>query len=269
MEKRATIISLIFVFAVILSAIAFIIFSGITANDFNYVQIEVNPRVEFITDKYFRVVSVRPLNEDAEVILAGVDYLGMDIDEASVDFIDICAKAGYIDVDGETNAVNITIIDGITQALDVHVTEEIYNYLKNKEIMCTVVENYEDRKMFDEKKANQVCCVNKYKLMKTIQEYDNTKSIKSLNKLSEESLIDMVTNIHLSNPYQPSQNDYTLKTKLIDFNREKYEKHMNQITDKSKAIFSKKFDTHQKINSKKYFENFTQEYTNWQKEHIS
>ena len=114
MEKRATIISLVFIFAVILSAITFIIFSGITANDFNYVQIEVNPRVEFITDKYFNVVSARPINEDAKILLAGVDYLGMDVDEASVDFVDLCAKAGYIDVDGENNAVNITVIDGIT-----------------------------------------------------------------------------------------------------------------------------------------------------------
>ena len=269
MEKKATILSLTFIFAVIVSAIIFIIFSGITAKDFNYVQIEVNPRVEFICDKFFNVVSVRPINEDAKILLADIDYLGMDIDEATVDFIDLCARAGYIDVDGENNAVNITVIDGITQALDVHVTEEIYKYLKNKEIMCTVIENYEDRKMFDEKKENNVCCINKYKLMKTIQEYDNTKSLEVLNKLSEEALIDMVTNIHLNEPYKPSENDYILKTKLIDFNREKYENHMNKITDKSKAEFSEKFEKHQKNNSKKYFEDFSKEYTNWQKEHIS
>ena len=63
MEKRATIISLLFIFAVVISAVAFIIFSGITAKDYNYVQLEVNPRVEFVCDKYFNVVSVRPLND--------------------------------------------------------------------------------------------------------------------------------------------------------------------------------------------------------------
>jgi hypothetical protein len=66
---------------------------------------------------------------------------------ASVDFLNECARMGFIDVDGNNNAVNITVIDGLTQALDVHVTREIYDYLKKKEIMCAVVENYEDRSM--------------------------------------------------------------------------------------------------------------------------
>lgn len=269
MEKRTTILSLLFISAVVISAIAFIIFSGITAKDYNYVQIEVNPRVEFICDKYFNVVSVRPINEDARVILSDIDYIGMDVDEASVDFIDLCARAGYIDVDGEDNAVNITVIDGITQALDVHVTQSIYEYLRSKEIMCAVVENYEDRNMFDEKKKNNVICANKYKLMKTINEYDNSKSINQLNKLSEESLIDMVENIHHSDPFIPSKDDKLLKEKLIEINEEKYNNHMNKITDKSRAKFSDEFNKFQKTKAQKFFENYTKEYNNWQDSNIS
>ena len=181
MEKKSTIIYLIFIGAVAISAVAFIIFSGITAKDYNYVQLEINPRVEFICDQNFDVVSWRPLNEDAEILLSEVNYKGLDVDEASVDFVDLCARAGYIDVDGEDNAVNITIIDGITQALDVHVTQSVYEYLKHKEILCTVVENYEDRSMFDEKKENNICCANKYKLIKTIQEYSQNPEDKEFN----------------------------------------------------------------------------------------
>lgn len=269
MEKKATILSLLFISAVVISAVAFIIFSGITAKDYNYVQLEVNPRVEFICDKYFNVVSVRPINDDARIILSGVDYIGMDIDEASVDFLDLCCQTGYVDVDGEDNAINITVIDGITQALDVHITQKIYNYLKKKEILCAVVENYEDRKMFDEKKENNVCCANKYKLMKTIQEFDPSKSIEVLNKLSEESLIDMVENIHHVEPYIPTEKEIKLKEKLIEINKEKYEYHMDKITDKSRAEFSKKFDKFQKNESKKYFEDYTKEYNSWQEHYIS
>ena len=269
MEKKATVISLLFIAAVVLSAVAYIIFSGITAKDYNYVQIEVNPRVEFICDKYFNVVSARPLNDDAKIILAGVDYKGMDVDNASVDFIDLCARAGYIDVNGVDNAVNITVIDGITQALDVHVTQSIYEYLNNKEILCAVIENYEDRTVFDEKKENSVCCANKYKLIKTIQEYDNTKTIESLNKLSEEALIDMVANIHSSDPYVPTQEDITLKTKLIDFNREKYDTHIRAINNDSRKEFSEIFDKFQKESMPKYAENFRKSYNNWQEKHIS
>ena len=269
MEKKGTIISLIFIAAIILSAIAYIIFSGITAKDYNYVQLEVNPRIEFVCDNHFDVVSWRPLNEDAEILLSEVDYKGMNVDDASVDFIDLCARAGYIDVDGIDNAVNITVIDGITQALDVHVTQSVHEYLQHKEILCAVLENYEDRSMFDAKKENNVCCPNKYKLMTTIQEYMPNYSIESLNKLSEESLIDMVANIHSSEKYTPTKEHIELKTKLIDFNREKYENHMKSITTESQREFSEIFDKHQKTASPKYAENFANSYTNWQNQHIS
>jgi len=269
MEKKATIISLLFIFAVVISAIIFIIFSGITAQDYNYVQIEVNPRVEFVCDKYFNVVSARPINDDAKILLAGVNYIGMDVDDASVDFIDLCAKAGYIDVDGIDNAVNITVIDGITQALDVHVTQSIYEYLQQKEILCAVIENYEDRSMFDEKKENNVCCANKYKLIKTIHEYDSTQSIESLKKLSEVDLIDMVANIHQSDPYTPTEEHITLKTKMIDFNREKYDTHMQAINNESRREFSEIFDKYQKESLNKFASNFTNKYNNWQEKHIS
>ena len=269
MEKKSTIIYLIFIGAVALSAVAFIIFSGITAKDYNYVQLEINPRVEFICDQNFDVVSWRPLNEDAEILLSEVNYKGLDVDEASVDFVDLCARAGYIDVDGEDNAVNITIIDGITQALDVHVTQSVYEYLKHKEILCTVVENYEDRSMFDEKKENNICCANKYKLIKTIQEYNPELEMDELKKLSEEELIDMIENIHHTEKFTPTENDKTMKEKLLELNKEKYESHMQKISNESQRNFSEKFDKHQKDTFQKYSNNFAKEYTNWQNVNIS
>ena len=68
------------------------------------------------------------------------------------EFLDECSKTGYIDVNGVNNATNITVIDGITQALDVHTTKAVYKYFKDHEILSAAVENYEDRSMFDEKK---------------------------------------------------------------------------------------------------------------------
>ena len=167
MEKKLTIISLIFVIVVVASAVAVIIFTGITAREYNYVQLEINPRVEFLCDKNFKIVSVKPLNEDAKIVLSDLEYVGMDIDMACVDFVDQCAQTGFIDVNGSDNALNITVIDGITQALDVHVTKEIFSYLKRNEILCAVVENYEDRQISEEKKKDSVTCSNKYKLIKT------------------------------------------------------------------------------------------------------
>lgn len=269
MEKKGTIISLIFVGVIVCCAVGLIIFSGITAREYNYVQLEINPRVEFICDKNFKVVSYRPLNDDAKTLLAGVEYKGMDIDEVSTDFIDICARAGYIDVNGSDNAVNITVIDGITQALDVHVTQSVYEYLQKNEILCAVVENYEDRSMAEAKKEYGICCSNKYKLISTILEYDENESIETLKKLSEVQLIDMITNIHATSDFSPSEEDYELKSKLIDFNRVKYDTHMNSISNNTQREFAEIFDEYQKLSSEKYRQNFTENYNNWQNEHIS
>lgn len=269
MEKKSTIISLIFIIAIVASASFLIIFLGITAKDYNYVLLEVNPKVEFICDNNFKVVSCKPLNEDGEIVLAGVDYKGLDIEVASVDFLNECARTGYIDVDGNDNAVNITVIDGITQALDVHVTQKIYNYFRKKEILCAVVENYEDRSMFDQKKENKVCCVNKYKLISTLVERNDNNQVDVLKNLSEVELIDIVANEHIDNPYINTEEILSTKEKLIELNKEKYDRHMNAISKNSQKEFNEIFEDFQKSSGKKYMQNYTKEYNNWQNNNIS
>jgi len=269
MEKKSTIISLIFIITIVICASLFIIFTGITAKEYNYVLLEINPKVEFICDNNFKVVSCKPLNTEGEIILSNLNYKGIDVEMASVDFINECARAGYIDVDGHDNAVNITVIDGITQALDVHVTQKIYNYLRHKEILCAVVENYEDRNMFDKKKENNICCANKYKLITTLLDRDDRYSIDQLKKLSEVELIDIVTNEHTTNPFISTEENIALKEKLLELNKEKYDKHIKSINNGSQKEFTDIFDKFQKLGAKKYMENYSKEYTNWHNNLVS
>ena len=56
---------------------------------------------------------------------------------------------------------------------------------------------------------------------------------------------------------------------MIDFNREKYDTHMQAINNESRREFSEIFDKYQKESLKKYANNFTQKYNNWQEKHIS
>ena len=225
MEKKASIISLIALLIIVGIASCYIIFSGITTKDYNYVQLEVNPRVEFICDKKFDVVSVQPLNNDARIVLSDLNLIGMDVDQASIKFLDECAKTGFIDVNGLNNATNITVVDGITQALDVHVTQEVYKYFRENEILSVVTETYEDRQMFDEKIKNKVSCSNKYKLLTTIVEKDKTQDFKQLKKLSEAKLVELVADEHKNNPYTPTTEEKNTKQQLINANAEIYNKH--------------------------------------------
>lgn len=263
MEKKGTIISLI-VLAIILAIIVVIIFAmGIIPNKYNYVQIEVNPKVEFICDKHYKVVSCYPLNNDAEVVISDLNLKGLPIDKASQIFLDECAKTGYLNINGIDNAVNITIIDGITQALDSRVTESVYNYFKDNEIMSVVIENYEDRKMFDEKKENDICCINKYKLVRTMSDQNSYGSFDKLKKQSEVKLVEMVANQHKEKPFIPTNEILNKKQQLVNNNSNIYNKHKKSITNSSKQEFGTLFDKFQKLSSKQYFEDFNKEYNNW------
>jgi hypothetical protein len=269
MEKKGTIISLIAVVIVIGCAVGYIILSGIIAQDFNYVQIEVNPRIEFLCDKKFNVVSVYPINSDARIVLSDIDLIGLSIEDATRVFIDECARAGYIDVNGINNATNITVIDGLTQRLDVHVTQSVYKYFNENEIMASVTETYEDRSIFDEKKKNKVNCSNKYKLIKTMVDIDHSLSIDNLRKYSEVELVDMVEKRHKENPYTPTEDEVQQKTKRILSNAKYYDKHKQAITQFTQKEFSDLFQDFQKNSSKKHLENFDKQYTLWQEKHIN
>lgn len=265
MEKKGTIISLIFIAVIVACAVAFIIFSGITAKEYNYVQLEVNPRVEFILDKKFKVVSVNPLNSDARIVLSDMNLIGLDIEKASDEFLTECARAGFIDVNGVDNAVNITVIDGITQALDVHVTQNIYEYLRKNEILSSVTETYEDRHIFDEKKEHKICCSNKYKLLKTMTTTNPDLEFDTLKKMNEVNLIDIVAKSHKDNPYKPTEEEINLKQSLISQNKNKYSTHMKSITSNTQKEFATLFEEFQKSSTKAYYLNFEKEYDNWQK----
>ena len=264
MEKKGTIISIIALIIIVGTACCYIIFSGITTKEYNYVQLEVNPRVEFICDKKFDIVSVQPLNADARIVLSDLNLIGMNADKAATVFLDECAKTGFIKVNGIDNSTNITVVDGITQALDVHITQKVYKYYLDNEILSVVTETYEDRNMFDEKIKNKVSCTNKYKLLTTIIEKNNSQDFEQLKKLRESKLVELVAEEHKAKPFVPTDEEKTLKQNLIKNNSSVYNTHKKCISNYSQQEFSKLFNKHQKLSGKNYFNDYTKQYNNWQ-----
>ena len=62
MKRISEIGAFIFLFVIIASAITTIIISGSRASHTHYVCLEINPRVEFLTDEKHNVKSLKPLN---------------------------------------------------------------------------------------------------------------------------------------------------------------------------------------------------------------
>lgn len=81
----------------------------------SYMVIDINPSIEFVIDEDNEVESYNLLNEDAEIVMAaileaGIDFIGMDANEALDTFLEYALELGYIDVTAEDNVILVTVV---------------------------------------------------------------------------------------------------------------------------------------------------------------
>ena len=75
----------------------------------SYLLVEINPKIEFTLDEEEKVISINLLNEDAEIVAADLDLIGLSYEEALDLFLEAALEAGYIDVSSEDNAIFVTL----------------------------------------------------------------------------------------------------------------------------------------------------------------
>jgi hypothetical protein len=90
--------------------------SEVDASEF-YVAVDINPSIEFIVDEEDIVTSYNLVNEDALILCADIDFIGMNIEDAVELFIELATEAGFIDIEAEDNAVLFTVLGGDDEAL--------------------------------------------------------------------------------------------------------------------------------------------------------
>lgn len=97
------------VMMVMLSMVVTVVACSTTANaEESYVTIDINPSVELIVNARERVVYVNALNEDAEVLLADLDVIGMRVDDAIDLIIETAIALGYIDPESTDTVVQVS-----------------------------------------------------------------------------------------------------------------------------------------------------------------
>lgn len=233
-----SIISIGIVIIVCIATCLFIVLTGITARGTNYVLMEINPKIEFLTNGRNKVTSVKGLNNEAKELMIGEEFVGLDISDACIKFADICARTGYIDVDGD-NAINLTILDGLTQATNVHIIEHLTKALKKQEIKTVIMESTDDVALFKKCKKTGVNNANRLKTMMTILDYDNDENytLNDLKSKKEASLIKIIQKNHENSENKTSLTG-TLKQELINKNAEKYNAHMEKINNKTQREYA-------------------------------
>lgn len=117
--------------------------------------LEINPAVVLVTAENGKVLSVKSLNEDADVVLSDEKtrdkLINAPISEAVVAYTDAVVKAGYIDITKRENAVKLSYADWVDEDRLNSVTESLQDYFKQKGVYAAIVEKFLTKRELCEK----------------------------------------------------------------------------------------------------------------------
>lgn len=106
--------------------------------------LEINPAVVFVTAENGKVLSVKSLNEDADVVLSDEKtrdkLINAPINEAVAAYTDAVVKAGYIDITKRENAVKLSYVEWVDEDRLNSVTKSLQDYFKQKGVYAAIVE---------------------------------------------------------------------------------------------------------------------------------
>lgn len=117
--------------------------------------LEINPAVVFVTAENGKVLSVKSLNEDADVVLSDEKtrdkLINAPINEAVAAYTDAVVKAGYIDITKRENAVKLSYVEWVDEDRLNSVTESLQDYFKQKGVYAAIVEKFLTKRELCEK----------------------------------------------------------------------------------------------------------------------
>lgn len=271
MVKLKEVIYVLCVVAVLITISLLLGFTGTKNAGYNYVKIEINPAIEFLTNGKGEIITMFPINPEAKELIIEEEFLGLKVEDGAKKFVDLCTQAGYIDVDRQDNAVKLTTITGITEMLDVKIYNKVSSYLLENQIKAVIVENENDLEEFKEAKKHGVSS-NKYSLMESVSALYPDMEMEELEKLSKKELISKIKTAHensLTNTTSFTAEELANKTKLIDFNRAKLNNHKELVSNKNKSEFADEYKQFVKDKQKYYEQNFNKQHKMWKDNKIN
>jgi antitoxin component of RelBE/YafQ-DinJ toxin-antitoxin module len=262
MKKFSEIGAFIFIFTIIASAIIAIIISGNRATHTHYVCLELNPRIEFLTDSDHKVKSIKPLNTEAKELIINEEFVGLTMSDACNKFLSLCAQTGYLKIDGTNNAIKLSVLSGLNQELDLKLSKDINNFLIKNNILGILIDNSQDLQQYKDAKSHGVC-TEKYDLMIAVKENNPNISLDELKGLNNQQLIKKIEESHNNYILEYSEEDLNNKLELLADYKDIYYTHINSITHNSTREFKEKLKEYRAQNSKAYKINYQQKYNEW------
>src|SRR5690554_3024953 len=161
---------------------ALLLFFSLPANS---LTVDINPSIEITTNRLDKVISVEPLNKDAEDLLDNFTLKDKDLDSVVNDLVDLMILTGHIS-GGNDNLVMISVDDdNADSALLTKVNQLIAAYLDNKQVEATLLSqsipvNSENRELASENAISP----GKLELIKKIMAREESLSLEQLKSIS-------------------------------------------------------------------------------------
>ncbi len=192
--KKNVLITLGIGFMILIFGIVVVTFKT-SAN--GYVAIDINPSVEFVTNRNNKVLKVNALNEDGEILIADEDFVGMDVSDACEQVIGLAIELGYLDVDAtenDPNAVMVTTLhrsSRIANQLRGRIYQRLDQYFMNNGVWAIILT---DETLDDlvQETENLGISSGKLRLIKSIQTVDSSFDTEEGAKMSVKGLLDII-----------------------------------------------------------------------------
>ncbi len=169
-------------------------YNWISKNDKNYVSdidlaatviFDVNPSIEMKVDTNERVIEVKPLNDDAKVIVDGMDFKGSDVNVAVNALVGSMVRNGYINELANSILVSVESFDAEKgKALENRLSQEVERLLRsddfNGAVLCQSVKSSEAKELAEKHGIS----VGKVHFINRIIASDNRYSFEELVPLS-------------------------------------------------------------------------------------
>lgn len=237
-SKIYTIVAIGIVIVTVISVCLIIILTGAKNGGFNYVKLEYGGQIEFVTDNKFKVVSYKPLDENAKLAIINTEILNNKVDNVINDVLTELLKMGKFELDiNKHNVCKIIAVSGLTQALDVHVYKAVNKFVVENQVPTVIIENANDMQMLKEAKQLKVS-VNELALINSIVNSNNI-SKKSISNKMPADLIDIIMNIEKEylKLNSVSKYDIELKEQMVDEYKDVLSKHKSNITKQTTRSF--------------------------------
>ncbi len=245
MKKSHQIITIGAILLVIAIVGVIVYFSeGSRMRNSHFIRLELNPKVEFMTDADNIVDTVYPVNDEAYEVIVGEEFVGLKIEEAVEKYLSLCMQMGYFDLDGDNNGIQVSVSSSFTQSLENKIYTACNKFFIDNEIMCVIAESDADLALYKEKKEKKVTNIEKLVLIKSILEKSREYTFEELNSKTQSDLIDILETFHenkLNDLIDYNQQFYDNKILSIDKYKTIYDNHIKNITKESQKEFNEKY----------------------------